>query len=91
MSYLDQRDVNLLIDTPMYVRSGARPRYTVQDLRAITSGHLDSVDRLPDGAQILEVPVTDVWSVATILLRTNPRIDEAVASGTARLVPIDAS
>ena len=88
IAYLEDRGVNLLIDTPGYVRTGARSSYTNDDVRRITLGHTRSVDELPDGAQVLEIPVTNDKSVPTILLASNPLIDAKVASGELRLVPI---
>jgi arabinofuranosyltransferase len=88
LPYLVERRVNLLVESPMFVQRDERRCYGVNDLVRMSVDEVTDWRRLPAGTQVLEVPVGDKFSLVTVLLRSNERIDDVVAAGKARLVPI---
>ena len=86
LSYLVDRRVNLLIEDPMFVPSGARRCYGTDDI--VLMSNREVWQHLPRGTQVLEIPVGDTYSLVAVVLRGNHRIDEVVAHGQARLVPL---
>jgi arabinofuranosyltransferase len=87
MSYLVDREVVLLVDTPLIV-DGPQETYDMADVASMSGGHLDDLGDLPEGASIVEVPLVGGRVLAVVQLRDHPAVDALVAAGELRRVPI---
>jgi arabinofuranosyltransferase len=86
--YLQDRRVSLVLGQPLIVEPNPeRTAYRLSELTILWPN--TDLNDLPDGARVIEIPLTEdrVWAV--LQLGPNERVDEAVERNGWRVLPVD--
>ena len=90
MATVDQllsKGANLVVGLPWTVKPGQFDSYRLTQLTAVWS--TADLRKLPKGASVVELPLTDGVAWVVIYLHPNSEVDRLIANGTWRKVPID--
>ena len=90
LSYLVERDVNLVLGQPWLRRPGVPPRqsYPFDHLRELHALVGTSASAFPHGASIVEIPMVDNRVLVALYLVAHPDVDQAIARRAWRRIPI---